>query len=886
MKVPHEIVGRTRPTSQGLNYLQAAPVDVSGLARGLGNLGEGIDLAVRQAKVRDDQTDKFKALTDFSDFETSTEAKLNELKRQADPTGKGFAKSADDFYRQEEAKFLGTLPTAELRSEFKYRSAETRGRVFGQSLDFQYKAGDAFYRKSIDVEYQKGLKTLDPTVGGDPKNLEAARAKIFETIDASDLPTTGPDGTPGKEQLKRMVSIGLEGLAYKQEYKKNILGGAVNLDDKVGQVIDTAAARYGIDPQIMRTIAWIESKGDPQANNPGSSAGGLFQIIDSTAKQYGLKNKYDAAENADAGARITRDNIDGLTKAFGRAPSVGEIYLAHQQGLGGAVSLLSNPNSRATDIVGTDAVRLNGGAPGMSALEFANLWMHKAETANPQLDNNPAYSNVPYEDRIALRKDADQNIAQDNLLAANQLKARFAEQQNSLLNNIANGTQGQTDIEAAKQQDWGADFDFRKKAQDLYDKVNADLLLSTGYQNKLGTDGSVFDFTNADTKKQADAWFDQSKGADRLTAMDETYLANTLLPSAAKAHGLPPKAMGQLEAQTRSSNQEQALFAYKALAHYQDLDGKAFDSQTDDKLANDVYFYRSRRNDMPADQLMEYIHGGHTQEQRQRTQLLREEAQKNLATASSGVPALSSKVDEVVGSFGSMWSSSVHPLAIPAFARELNQDFQIAYIDAFVQQGDDAKATEQATAMVKRNWGVSEVGGQSTLMKYPIEQQGYPKLSGDYSWIDRQLRAQYGLTNGEEVQLLSDEQTEQEVRAFRKGGGDPPSYLVVAKGAEGDWKMLSNADGTPKHWWPTPSQTDLADDTRTFTVQQSAIAIENAQTKVREAQRLWQTGGPPVPQEFIDDVKRLQAEHEALLTYKRPSTSNDPALEATPAGAM
>ena len=148
---------------------------------------------------------------------------------------------------------------------------------------------------------------------------------------------------------------------------------------KINSAIEQAAMRHGVSPDAMRVIAQIESGGNPYAKNPKSSAGGLFQFIDSTAKQYGLKDKFNIEAAADAGARLARDNAASLRSVLGRDPSVGELYLAHQQGAGGARALLSNPNARAVDIVGADAVRLNGGRADMTAGEFAKIWTRKAD---------------------------------------------------------------------------------------------------------------------------------------------------------------------------------------------------------------------------------------------------------------------------------------------------------------------------------------------------------------------------------------------------------------------------------------------------------------------------------------------------------------------------
>lgn len=143
-------------------------------------------------------------------------------------------------------------------------------------------------------------------------------------------------------------------------------------------VINSAANRYNVDPKALVRIAQLESNLDPRAQNPRSSAGGLFQFIDSSAKQYGLSDRFDPNQSADAAARLMRDNALQLRRNLGRDPLPGELYLAHQQGATGASRLLTNPNARAVDIVGEQAVLLNGGRPDMTAGEFANMWINKA----------------------------------------------------------------------------------------------------------------------------------------------------------------------------------------------------------------------------------------------------------------------------------------------------------------------------------------------------------------------------------------------------------------------------------------------------------------------------------------------------------------------------
>ena len=89
-------------------------------------------------------------------------------------------------------------------------------------------------------------------------------------------------------------------------------------------IILAAAARYHVDPHLLWTLAYLESRFKPQAvsyKDGRPCAFGLMQFVPSTAQQYRLRNPLDAREAVDAAARYVRD----LLKRFnGR----GDLVLA------------------------------------------------------------------------------------------------------------------------------------------------------------------------------------------------------------------------------------------------------------------------------------------------------------------------------------------------------------------------------------------------------------------------------------------------------------------------------------------------------------------------------------------------------------------------------
>jgi soluble lytic murein transglycosylase-like protein len=72
--------------------------------------------------------------------------------------------------------------------------------------------------------------------------------------------------------------------------------------------IDVIARRHGVDPLLVRAVIRAESNFDPRAVSPKGAAG-LMQLMPETALRYGVKNRFDAAQNLDGGVRYLRDLI-------------------------------------------------------------------------------------------------------------------------------------------------------------------------------------------------------------------------------------------------------------------------------------------------------------------------------------------------------------------------------------------------------------------------------------------------------------------------------------------------------------------------------------------------------------------------------------------------
>jgi soluble lytic murein transglycosylase-like protein len=77
-------------------------------------------------------------------------------------------------------------------------------------------------------------------------------------------------------------------------------------------LIDSAAARYGLDSALLHAVIRAESGYNPVAVSP-KGAVGLMQLMPGTALRYGVENRHDPSANIEGGARYLSD----LLRLFG-----------------------------------------------------------------------------------------------------------------------------------------------------------------------------------------------------------------------------------------------------------------------------------------------------------------------------------------------------------------------------------------------------------------------------------------------------------------------------------------------------------------------------------------------------------------------------------------
>ena len=79
--------------------------------------------------------------------------------------------------------------------------------------------------------------------------------------------------------------------------------------EEVGRLVREAASREQIDPKLVHSIIQVESGYDPNAvSNKGAM--GLMQLVEGTAKRFGVENPFDPKQNIDGGVSYLRYLLD------------------------------------------------------------------------------------------------------------------------------------------------------------------------------------------------------------------------------------------------------------------------------------------------------------------------------------------------------------------------------------------------------------------------------------------------------------------------------------------------------------------------------------------------------------------------------------------------
>ena len=88
---------------------------------------------------------------------------------------------------------------------------------------------------------------------------------------------------------------------------------ASSFEEPYDIVIQASARKHDVPPDLIHSIIKAESNYDPQAISP-KGAVGLMQLMPETARQYGVKDRFNPVDNIEGGVRYLKD----LVKLYNR----------------------------------------------------------------------------------------------------------------------------------------------------------------------------------------------------------------------------------------------------------------------------------------------------------------------------------------------------------------------------------------------------------------------------------------------------------------------------------------------------------------------------------------------------------------------------------------
>jgi len=814
MRVPQKITPGTSREAGGIPFMRNASSAGTSSQAALGNsliqagnsLGSVGGLLTEQAT----QARRFGILQGFSAFQASVDERMTELKRNANPALGNFADQATANYANWEDEWLKTVPD-EFYDEFKTRATDKKAAVAREALAFQYESTDNFFRQGLTDAVDSAKMALDQD--GSPFNLDAQRAAVDEYINSTTLTEAE------KVARRRDAYRALESISYKSEVRRgNLEVGALGVGSAPGEAADLILEFSGTD---------LENGFDYETNRE------LVQDRVAEAEGTAVETIGDLDRWAALPARA-RAALISLVDDLGELPP--SVKQAIDSGD------LQEVAQAVDDLSGTEGDR--------RAAE-AQIILGTGAMPEGMLDADPRFANIPYEDRLALRADAEAEAAAQ--LAAEQKVAQAAQKEaiNNLTVAVYDGEAGQYEIDQAREAGWLSDYSDINRVQTILKEKNEAIAMTQQMQGMLQA-GMTINPASEDDRKMFNAYIGP-QGQMALREGNMQYVSDVLVPAVRTAGDLPTETVGLLSGMMRAQDPAQALFALDTLSQLEQASPEAYQARVTEAVAADVEYWRTIKDFYPQDEVLAAVRGGTTQEERTRNTMLREEARTLINKG---------EVDtNLVGPLGDMpgWRYG-DPIMSAGQSQALNADFSQIFEREYARDGNIEAARKRSITSLGRIWNTTEIGGQQLLMKYPPELVGYETWNGSHDWITQQGRAELGIEGN--FQLISDEQTRSEFQSWQGGGGPRPSYLAVYQDEAGNLKMPLDEQGKPQRIFfeVTPEmEAQKADhlvnarrnlDDQMFMVQYNAAMQHSLST------------GMPIPADIVEEFNERRAAKE------------------------
>jgi hypothetical protein len=742
-----------------------ATIDTSSVASAVEQFGHTAQAVVQDLSAQRQKTETYEAERRVSEFLFNEEKSFNDAAANVAPGAPNFAASYADGYRARAKEFattnLGGL-SKDSQREFDHRLFTAERRLFLDAATTERaersRYGKASLAETID-------NTVLPRAGGakTPEDFESLVADANRTIDSN--PTLTP------------IERDEEKLKTRQRLELALLDGKTNEERdawlKGGSTVDK--------------IIGAESRGDPNAKNPHSSATGLGQFIESTwldvigryrpdltkgkTRDEILELRSDPGVAREMTTQFAAENGRYLA-AHGLPVNAGTTYLAHFAGPDGAVKLLTaDPDATAASVLGQKAVDANEFLAGKSAADVV-AW---ADGKMAGAKGESVIKALPFETRSKLLDEAEKGVRDDLV--------------NGLMVNIRDGVAGEPEIEAARTAGWLVDAGQIKAAKDAAEETR--LVVNTA--ERMADEGYVFNRFDNKEVSGVNKLYEKGPAQNGAGLLDEVTDPTGFEPQAylrgivARTGIVPTAAADVLKTGIWSNDHKRRNQAFMVMDGLSREDPEAAAVAFGTEAMKRLDIYQTLAPTVPPEELNKELDIRDPQ-----TMKLHEDLRADglkLAKDISIDTIMNEGFDPSRGLFDQANISDEAGLV-----RTLRSDFDNNFAAAYASVRNVEAAKALAFKWLGNKWGPSDSGStENSLMEYPPEKR-YPALNGSHSWIGEQVQEAVKADNPDasEYGVVPALQTASEYTAGRE-----PGYHVWYLDENGGFNLKSDASGAP-----------------------------------------------------------------------------------------
>ncbi len=739
-------------------------------------LEEGLTAVARA----DAEVDDYETRRRLVDFKLRSEMELEAASRNMPVGAEGYSQAWEKRYKQLASEFVGKDDANIPRSQRqKIGLALQQNHALLQERAMRTEMAEKERRSVEKLEETAGaIKSkveTDPSYAGQayeelawlaanqphltPARREAARRtfakEVFKTAGTAQV--LGIRDEADMERLRTRLRLDMP------DQVEGAPAGKASLPGGVGELVDQAAAKHGLDPNLLRAYVKVESGGNPR--NVTGSYKGLFQLSEEEFRKYGgTGDIFDPVANAEAGAAKIKAESAEFEKRMGRPPSAAEIYMIHQQGAAGAAAHAASPDRPAwQSMLSTGEGRQKGEA-----------WAKKAIWGNVPDDMKGRFGSV------------------ENLTSGD-----FVKMWEGKLARAGAGGKGEPvppSLPAGPEHDLARHLSLNERKA-LWGQAEAQWkqiekqrreLAAQDWLNDVLSGKAQFNGAATDQRKLMDDKIAESNLAGKIQSGD----LNAARAAVQLSHQLryTPKSAGEgITALVQSNKDGDRASGYSAILNILEGAPNALDHMPGHEQmirdARDFQFYHNMYGS--PQKALQRMKDDRDPEKKRARAIVDKEADEFVKTEVSA-----DKLRESVAR-GTMadWWSRPELGGSPEQQAVILSEFQNAARREFERTGNKELSIKQAVSHLHRRFGVTDRGGAKYLMQYPPE-RFYPPVAGSYDYIDKDLKTVVG-TYGPDAQAGTTRLT------FAGMGSDQrPTYYVSWLDKNGLLKMA------PSRWTP------------------------------------------------------------------------------------